>query len=89
MRKHEIKCSSVKFDRSLVLWRSWLKRQICKDTSIQKTIMSRRKQRSAFDQVSEFNRGWIVAYRDCGLSLREIGSRDGRNQTTVMRMWAH
>ncbi|GFX63833.1 transposable element Tcb1 transposase [Trichonephila clavipes] len=49
--------------------------------------MSRRKQRSAFDQVSEFDRGRIVAYRDCGLSFREIGSRAGRNQTTVMRIW--
>ncbi|GFW27753.1 transposable element Tcb1 transposase [Trichonephila clavipes] len=46
--------------------------------------MSRRKQRSAFDQVSEFDRGRIVAYRDCGLSFREIGSRVGRNQTIVM-----
>ncbi|GFT61504.1 transposable element Tcb1 transposase [Trichonephila clavipes] len=34
--------------------------------------MSRRKQRSAFDQVSEFDRGRIVAYRDCGLSFREL-----------------
>ncbi|GFW96120.1 transposable element Tcb1 transposase [Trichonephila clavipes] len=48
--------------------------------------MSRRKQRSAFDQVSEFDRGRIVAYRDCGSSFREIGSRVGRNQTTVMRI---
>ncbi|GFX11968.1 transposable element Tcb1 transposase [Trichonephila clavipes] len=48
--------------------------------------MSRRKQRSAFDQVSEFDRGRIVAYRYCGLSFREIGSRVGRNQTTVMRI---
>ncbi|GFW33537.1 transposable element Tcb1 transposase [Trichonephila clavipes] len=48
--------------------------------------MSRRKQRSAFDQVSEFDRGRIVAYRNCGLSFREIGSRVGRNQTTVMRI---
>ncbi|GFS95602.1 transposable element Tcb1 transposase [Trichonephila clavipes] len=48
--------------------------------------MSRRKQRSAFDQVSEFDRGRIVAYRDCGLSFREIGSRVGRNQITVMRI---
>ncbi|GFU75337.1 transposable element Tcb1 transposase [Trichonephila clavipes] len=48
--------------------------------------MSRRKQRSAFDQVSEVDRGRIVAYRDCGLSFREIGSRNGRNQTTVMRI---
>ncbi|GFV59770.1 transposable element Tcb1 transposase [Trichonephila clavipes] len=48
--------------------------------------MSRRKQRSAFDQVSEFDRGRIVAYRDCGLSFRKIGSRIGRNQTTVIRI---
>ncbi|GFX59692.1 transposable element Tcb1 transposase [Trichonephila clavipes] len=48
--------------------------------------MSRRKQLSAFDQVSEFDRGRIVAYRDCGLSFREIGSRVGRKQTTVMRI---
>ncbi|GFV19046.1 secreted protein acidic and rich in cysteine [Trichonephila clavipes] len=48
-------------------------------------VMSRRKQRSAFDQVSEFDRGRIVTYRDWGLSFREIGSRVGRNQTTVMR----
>ncbi|GFT82456.1 HTH_38 domain-containing protein [Trichonephila clavipes] len=47
--------------------------------------MSHRKQRSAFDQVSEFNRGRIVAYRDCGLSFREIGRRVERNQTTVTR----
>ncbi|GFW42796.1 transposable element Tc1 transposase [Trichonephila clavipes] len=45
--------------------------------------MSRRKQRSASDQVSEIDRGRIVAYRDCGLSFRKIGSRVGRNQTTV------
>ncbi|GFV98887.1 transposable element Tcb1 transposase [Trichonephila clavipes] len=48
--------------------------------------MSRRKQRSAFDQVSEFDRGRNVAYRNCGLSFRGIGSRVGRNQTTVLRI---
>ncbi|GFX77661.1 uncharacterized protein TNCV_1105781 [Trichonephila clavipes] len=51
-----------------------------------RSVVSRRKQRSTFDQVSEFDRGRIVAYRDCGLSFREIGSRVGRNQTTVMRI---
>ncbi|GFT83856.1 transposable element Tcb1 transposase [Trichonephila clavipes] len=45
-----------------------------------------KKQRSAFDKVTEFDRGRIVAYRDRGLSFREIGSRVGRNQTTVMRI---
>ncbi|GFV90467.1 transposable element Tcb1 transposase [Trichonephila clavipes] len=34
--------------------------------------------------LSEFDRGRIVAYRDCGLSFREIGSCVGGNQTTVM-----
>ncbi|UYV84666.1 hypothetical protein LAZ67_X003040 [Cordylochernes scorpioides] len=48
--------------------------------------MLRRKQRSSFDQISEFDRGRIVAYRDCGLYFREIGSRVGRSQTTIMRI---
>ncbi|GFW15798.1 uncharacterized protein TNCV_3582961 [Trichonephila clavipes] len=51
-----------------------------------RSVMSSRKQRSAFDQVSEFDGGMIVAYRDYGLSFREIGCRVGRNQTTVMRI---
>ncbi|GFU81541.1 HTH_38 domain-containing protein [Trichonephila clavipes] len=48
--------------------------------------MSPKKQRSAFDQISEFDRERIVAYRDCGLSFRKIGSRAGRNRTTIMRI---
>ncbi|GFW61153.1 transposable element Tcb1 transposase [Trichonephila clavipes] len=54
--------------------------------------MSRKKQRSALDQVSEFDRGRIGAYRECGVTFREIGRRVGRNQTTLMRMcdrWMH
>ncbi|GFU45948.1 uncharacterized protein TNCV_5102471 [Trichonephila clavipes] len=47
-----------------------------------RSVMSRRKKRSAFDQVSEFDRGRIVNYRDCGLSF----SRVRRIQTTVMRI---
>ncbi|GFU72680.1 transposable element Tcb1 transposase [Trichonephila clavipes] len=46
--------------------------------------MSRRKLQSAFDQVSEFVRGRIVAYRDFGLPFRKIVSRVERNQKTVM-----
>ncbi|GFW61111.1 transposable element Tcb1 transposase [Trichonephila clavipes] len=43
--------------------------------------MSRRKQRSDFDQVSEFDKGRIVAYQDCGLSFREIeGTTDRRGR---------
>ncbi|GFU60188.1 transposable element Tcb1 transposase [Trichonephila clavipes] len=48
--------------------------------------MFRRKQRSAFNQVSEFDRRRIVAYRNCGLSFKKIVSRVGRSQTTVMRI---
>ncbi|GFW91951.1 uncharacterized protein TNCV_2152331 [Trichonephila clavipes] len=53
-----------------------------------RSVISRRKQRSAFDQVSESCKGRIVAYRerDCGLSFREIGSRVGRNQTIALRI---
>ncbi|GFX92353.1 transposable element Tcb1 transposase [Trichonephila clavipes] len=52
----------------------------------ERSVLSRRRQRSDFDQVSEFDRGRIVAYRECGLPFRQIGSRVGRNQTTVMRI---
>ncbi|GFS59566.1 HTH_38 domain-containing protein [Trichonephila clavipes] len=47
--------------------------------------MSRRKPRLAFDQVSEFYRGWIVAYRDCGLPFKEIGSRVGETKQLYCR----
>ncbi|GFV99817.1 transposable element Tcb1 transposase [Trichonephila clavipes] len=64
-----------------------LKPSPCLPMEVKKqSVMSRRKQRSAFDQVSEFDRGRIVAYRDCELPFREIGSRVGRYQTTVMRI---
>ncbi|GFS84988.1 transposable element Tcb1 transposase [Trichonephila clavipes] len=49
-------------------------------------IVSRRKKRSAFDLLSEFDRERIVAYRNCGLSFRENGSPVGRNQITVKRI---
>ncbi|GFT56111.1 transposable element Tcb1 transposase [Trichonephila clavipes] len=45
--------------------------------------------RSAFDQVSEFDRRRIVAYRDCGLSFRQISSRVGQNQTFAIRICDH
>ncbi|GFY20124.1 hypothetical protein TNCV_2148171 [Trichonephila clavipes] len=44
--------------------------------------MPRGRHRASFDQVSEFIRGGIVVYRDCGLSFTEIGRSVGRNQTT-------
>ncbi|GFV27848.1 transposable element Tc1 transposase [Trichonephila clavipes] len=46
--------------------------------------MSHRKQRSAFDQVSEFDEGRIVTYRDCGLSFRVIGSSVVRTKITCL-----
>ncbi|GFW71810.1 uncharacterized protein TNCV_4658581 [Trichonephila clavipes] len=48
--------------------------------------MSRKKQRSAFDQVSELDKERLFAYRHWGLHFREISCCVGRNQTTVMRI---
>ncbi|GFX91917.1 hypothetical protein TNCV_3577471 [Trichonephila clavipes] len=45
--------------------------------------------REVFDHVNEFHRGKIVAYRDCGLSFREIYLRVGQNQAIVMRICHH
>ncbi|GFV11857.1 transposable element Tcb1 transposase [Trichonephila clavipes] len=67
-----------------ILTKAKTKNQTAKKSDI--CVAKRPSQRSAFDQVSEFDRRRIVAYRDCGLSFREIGSRVGRNQTTVMRI---
>ncbi|GFT96267.1 transposable element Tcb1 transposase [Trichonephila clavipes] len=64
-------------------------RQLCFSCDFfkkKRPVISRRKHRSAFDQVSEFDRGRIVNYRDYGSYFREIGSRVGRNQATVMRI---
>ncbi|GFU87595.1 uncharacterized protein TNCV_2935171 [Trichonephila clavipes] len=38
--------------------------------------MSRKKQQSAFDKVSEFDKRRILAYQDCGLSLRTVGMNE-------------
>ncbi|GFX19782.1 transposable element Tc1 transposase [Trichonephila clavipes] len=51
--------------------------------------MPRGRHRASFDQVFEFDRGRIVACRDCGLSFREICQRVGRNQANMMRMCHH
>ncbi|GFW83843.1 transposable element Tcb1 transposase [Trichonephila clavipes] len=67
----------------------WLINQLCfaeNSDVADKPVMSRRKQRSAFDQVSEFNKRRIVSYQDCGLSFKEIDGRVGRNQKSVMRI---
>ncbi|GFX80673.1 hypothetical protein TNCV_499401 [Trichonephila clavipes] len=36
--------------------------------------------------MSGFNRGKIIAYRECGLSFRYIARRTGQNRTTAMRI---
>ncbi|GFU40561.1 hypothetical protein TNCV_3229621 [Trichonephila clavipes] len=48
--------------------------------------MSMTSHRASFDQISEFDGGTIVAYRDCGLSFGEVGQRVSRKQATVMRI---
>ncbi|GFX54292.1 hypothetical protein TNCV_3823911 [Trichonephila clavipes] len=50
---------------------------------------TKQKQRSAFDQVSEFDRGRIVAYRDCGLYFREIASRVGPDVWSIASNSVH
>ncbi|GFX52573.1 HTH_38 domain-containing protein [Trichonephila clavipes] len=48
--------------------------------------MPRGRHRASLDHVSEFDRGKIAAYSDCGLSFKEIGQRVVLKQTTVMRI---
>ncbi|GFV77953.1 transposable element Tc1 transposase [Trichonephila clavipes] len=48
--------------------------------------MCHARHQASFKQVSEFDPGSVVGYRDCGLSFREIGQLVGRNQATVMWM---
>ncbi|GFW25329.1 HTH_38 domain-containing protein [Trichonephila clavipes] len=45
--------------------------------------------RESFDQVSEFDRGRTVAYRDRGLSFTEIDQFVRQNQATVMQSCYH
>ncbi|GFX56616.1 HTH_Tnp_Tc3_2 domain-containing protein [Trichonephila clavipes] len=43
--------------------------------------------RNAYQHVSDFDKGRIVAYRDCGLSYRSIAACVGRDPMTVSRIW--
>ncbi|GFU67623.1 uncharacterized protein TNCV_1643721 [Trichonephila clavipes] len=43
--------------------------------------------RNAYQHVSDFDKGRIVAYRDCGLSYRSVAARDGRDPMPVSSIW--
>ncbi|GFV26431.1 HTH_Tnp_Tc3_2 domain-containing protein [Trichonephila clavipes] len=43
--------------------------------------------RIAYPPVSEFDKGRIVEYRNCGLSYHSIAARVGRGPMTVSRIW--
>ncbi|GFV34842.1 HTH_Tnp_Tc3_2 domain-containing protein [Trichonephila clavipes] len=47
--------------------------------------MSRVKSRNAYQPIFDFDKGRIVAYRDCGLSYCSIAARVGRDPMTVIR----
>ncbi|GFW73394.1 hypothetical protein TNCV_2800581 [Trichonephila clavipes] len=44
----------------------------CAFFCVSRLPMSRRKHRASFDQISEFDRGRIVAHRNCGLPQRNM-----------------
>ena len=49
--------------------------------------MPRQRQRAAFHQLTEFERGRIIGLREGGFSYRAIAARVQRNSSTVMREW--
>ena len=49
--------------------------------------MQRVRRRNAYQHVSEFARGRIVVYWNCGLSYRNIATRVCRGPMTVYRIW--
>ncbi|GFY05977.1 HTH_Tnp_Tc3_2 domain-containing protein [Trichonephila clavipes] len=49
--------------------------------------MFRQRSRNAYQHVSDFDKGRVVAYRDCGLSYHSIAARIGRDLMTVSRIW--
>ncbi|GFW99147.1 HTH_Tnp_Tc3_2 domain-containing protein [Trichonephila clavipes] len=50
-------------------------------------MMPRVRSRNAYQHVSNFDKGQIVASRDCSLSYRNIAARVDRNPVTVSRIW--
>ncbi|GFW59499.1 HTH_Tnp_Tc3_2 domain-containing protein [Trichonephila clavipes] len=49
--------------------------------------MPRVRKRNAYQRVSAFNNGLIVAYRDCGLSYHSIAARVGQDPIPISRIW--
>ncbi|GFV57106.1 HTH_Tnp_Tc3_2 domain-containing protein [Trichonephila clavipes] len=49
--------------------------------------MPRVRSRNAYQHISDFDKGQIVAYQDYGLSYRSIATRIGRDPMTVDRIW--
>ncbi|GFU38083.1 hypothetical protein TNCV_4275891 [Trichonephila clavipes] len=45
-------------------------------------MMPRVRSRNAYQHISEFDKGRMVAHRDCGLSYRRIAARVGRDPMT-------
>ncbi|GFV63216.1 HTH_Tnp_Tc3_2 domain-containing protein [Trichonephila clavipes] len=41
----------------------------------------------AYQHVSNFDEGRIIAYRDCGLSNRSTAACVGRDPVTISRVW--
>ncbi|GFW26288.1 transposable element Tcb1 transposase [Trichonephila clavipes] len=66
-------------------FRRFQNRQMCFSCGFfkKRSVLSRRKQRSAFDKVSEFDRGRTVTHQDCGLSLGK--SVDALSARTIRR----
>ncbi|GFW18836.1 hypothetical protein TNCV_5132891 [Trichonephila clavipes] len=57
--------------------------------------MPRVRSRNAYQHASDFDKGRIIAYRNCGLSHRGLAARVGRDPMTVnpgyghIRAWRH
>ncbi|GFS61606.1 HTH_Tnp_Tc3_2 domain-containing protein [Trichonephila clavipes] len=49
--------------------------------------MLRVRSRNAYQHVSDLDKGRIAAYRDCGLSHRNIAARVDRDPMTVSGIW--
>ncbi|GFX72417.1 HTH_Tnp_Tc3_2 domain-containing protein [Trichonephila clavipes] len=43
--------------------------------------------RNAYQHVSDFGKGRIVSYRNCGLSYHSISARKGRDPITGSTIW--